>query len=786
MKTFVSGQTNTGIGDKMTIDPNLLTVILGLITNGLTSLLSTTGQKIGKLIVGKEFLEKWELEKTALLPILQNSISQLEEHIDLKEIKGEEIICLFLLSPEVEEIVRQIYSLRIINDNSYQTNLQKLYKVFKLIFINFIESYRSEIAPESEWIENNSNLLLDSLVKSCNLALNMAIDKGILAAHEAQSNFRHNIIISEIRAIQKKLDFLVSQKQLDIQAIQEFEKKYRQQVIERHNHIVPPDFDTARQIPIDDLYVYPNFANVSRTEETQKSLQVNTFLASLNRAVLLGTPGGGKSTFTTKLCHDFAINNSQLSLGGRQALTPILVVLRNYGVEKKERRCSILEFIETEAEGTYQLTTPPEGTFEYLLLNGKAFVIFDGLDELLDTGFRQEIRDDVQSFCNLYPSVPVLVTSREVGYEQAPLNEQLFEAFHLEPFDHNQVKEYAQKWFKIADINTPYKKRQQKIDNFLVESEDVSDLRSNPLMLALMCNIYRGENYIPKNRPEVYEKCATMLFERWDRSRNIRFSLPFEAHIRPAMMYIAHWIYSNDELRAGVTERLLIAKASEYLLKKRFEDPDEAETAANEFIEFCRGRAWIFTDTGTEKSGERLYQFTHQTFLEYFTAGYLVRTHPTPETIMNILLPRIAKREWDVVAQLAFQIQNRSSEDAGDKLLLMLIEYADKAEDAEKLNVLAFAGRCLNFMIPSPKVIREITDKCLKFMFNVGELIIHDKIEADDRIDRDVFKPLLKAAAENCNTIADEFENIFTVAIKGEDEVLAWMALDICLSYTEM
>jgi len=288
-----------------------------------------------------------------------------------------------------------------------------------------------------------------------------------------------------------------------------------------------------------------------------------------------------------------------------------------------------------------------------------------------------------------------------------------------------------------------------------------------------------------KNRPEVYEKCATMLFERWDRSRNIRFSLPFEAHIRPAMMYIAHWIYSNIELRAGVTERLLIAKASEYLLKRRFEDPDEAETAANEFIGFCRGRAWIFTDTGTEKSGERLYQFTHQTFLEYFTAGYLVRTHPTPETIMSILIPRIAKREWDVVAQLAFQIQNRGSEDAGDKLLLMLIEYADKAEDAEKLNVLAFAARCLNFMVPTPKVTREITSVCLKFMFYVGKLTINNNNQYYDRIDSDILGSLLNAASENCKMIAQDLEKILTEAIKSEDEFLGWIALDICLSNNE-
>ena len=42
--------------------------------------------------------------------------------------------------------------------------------------------------------------------------------------------------------------------------------------------------------------------------------------------------------------------------------------------------------------------------------------------------------------------------------------------------------------------------------------------------------------------------------------------------------------------------------------------------AAREFVEFCRGRMWVFTDAGTTVSGQRLYGFTHRTFLEYFAA----------------------------------------------------------------------------------------------------------------------------------------------------------------------
>src|SRR5205085_10745108 len=139
-----------------------------------------------------------------------------------------------------------------------------------------------------------------------------------------------------------------------------------------------------------------------------------------------------------------------------------------------------------------------------------------------DTSYRQEIRDDIESFCNLYPSVPVIVTSREVGYEQAPLADK-FDVYSLAPFTEEQVEEYVSKWFELGtDLTSSQIKR--KSTSFLHERRIVSDLRSNPLMLSLMCRIYRGESYIPRKRPDVYRKCAEMLFARWDRSRDIPMS----------------------------------------------------------------------------------------------------------------------------------------------------------------------------------------------------------------------------------------------------------------------
>jgi len=538
-------------------------VNLALIGKGLTPLIAPVSRRVGRHLVGEEIIKRRKLNETALEPVLQKAAEAVSERIKCYEPAEIDQICLFLTSSEAEVIVRQIYAAKL--SGSQQQS-------FELIREEFLTSFSLYTGIPEDELQDSAGLILDALIEGCEEALQIAIDQGRLSAHEAKSAFRHQIFLDEIAAIQKNLDLLTAPSKPDIQAILKFEETYRQQVGERHKHITPPYIDAAQKLLINRLYVCPNFVTTSTNKgQERETLKMPDFLGGIYRAVLLGNPGGGKSTFTLKLCHVLATCYSERLFAGRE-VTPILVVLRDYGAKKKELNCSILQFIETTANSDYQIQPPPKA-FEYLLLNGRAVVIFDGLDELLDTSYRQEISSDVESFCNLYPSVPVLVTSREVGYEQAPLDQEKFEIFRLAPFDEGQVQEYATKWFDVNTDLTP-EQRKQKVAAFLEESKPVPDLRSNPLLLALMCNIYRGEGYIPKNKPDVYGKCAEMLFERWDKGRGIQVPLPIkeiESQIKPTMMYLAHWIYSDEALQSGVTERKLVAKAADYLCPKRFE-----------------------------------------------------------------------------------------------------------------------------------------------------------------------------------------------------------------------
>ena len=142
-------------------------------------------------------------------------------------------------------------------------------------------------------------------------------------------------------AIQKNLDFLTRRHKPNVKAILEFEITYRQQVSESRGRITPPNFDSARRLGIDDIYVAPSFLSFARAKGSTGALSddgltLPAFLSGIYRAVLLGNPGGGKSTLVNKICYDLSERYDQRYFAGRQ-LTPIPVVLRDYGAERRRK-----------------------------------------------------------------------------------------------------------------------------------------------------------------------------------------------------------------------------------------------------------------------------------------------------------------------------------------------------------------------------------------------------------------------------------------------------------------
>lgn len=599
--------------------------------------------------------------------------------------------------------------------------------------------------------------LLETLILHYEIAARIVRDDYPGAYFRLRDDSHHRRITCVLEAIHQSLER--PERVISTDEVDRFSKLYRNQVRQGHKYITPPDFDSRKTVAVEELYVSPTIkAGGSPTEEGR---QVTELFQEIDRTVLLGDPGNGKSTASQVLIYEAA----QLST----APLPFLVVLRDFAGAGLEN--SVVEYLEDRLSKFYQCA-PPLGFVEYVLDTGQAIVVFDGLDELLDTSHRRDVTDAVGLFCNRYPLVRTLVTSRRVGYYQAPMDENQFNVLELSGFGRPQVEEYVEKWFSQEDLTADEVASWTRA--FMRESESVSDLTRTPLLLALMCIIYRGERSLPRNRPAVYERCAIMLFEKWDRSRAIRLELRAGTLVDPAMKHLAYWIFSADE-GDGVLESDLVRETTSYLHERSFEFEADAEDAAREFVEFCRGRAWVFTDVGTTPEGESLYKFTHRTFLEYFAAYHLYRTIDAPEELARTIGEKVAQAEWDVVAQLAVQIADKQSDRGAIRIFDVLLKETVGNDRHERINVLMFLARCLSFVHLSPTVLRQLVRGAL------------DMLPAGDGhagfFSRNPIATILaNASFVDENVIESELREVLDQCVRGADEERRAVALSFISS----
>lgn len=712
-------------------------IVLGVVANGFSSVLA----RIFRAAEGTPAAVEEAIASAATKYLAESGLSGAE--IDSQLLKE------FLLSPETRLIVEQLFASGLDHDLRTTDQIRK----------EFVALWRWTGGGVDS--ENRVAEVFDILAATADVALELAIQKGVLSAAEARNASRHREVMSSLENVVRVASMVSSPTAVSPEELSNYATIYLRQVRHREGPITPPNFDSARKVPLEALYVDPHIVELARSGASHEPVEVADGLP--HRAVVLGNPGGGKSTLAKKVVVD---TTDWHSPAGSRA--PFLVILRDFASFKAAQHGSIASYIEAISSSHYQVAAPPGGV-EHLLTTGQALVVFDGLDELLDTARRQEISADIESFASRFPATPVLITSRIVGYEQAPLDKKVWRTFRLDDFGEKKVQEYVGKWFAL-DSSLTRAEHESHVRDFMDGSEGVPDLRSNPLMLGLMCNLYRGVGYIPRNRPDVYEQCSVMLFERWDSQRHITPQLGFERHLRPTMRFLAYWMYTHVGLQEGVAEKKLVEEAAGYLEGRRFEDPEEALVEARKFIRFCRGRAWVFTDTGADRKGETLYQFTHRTFLEYFAAEYLASTHVTPESLLAFLRPKISNEEWDEVAQLALQIKDKHVAGTADKCLALLTPNSPAEIDAQGARRLAFAARALSFLVPRPKTSRVIAERVVDSILKAAEdeATYGLGITRSGKAPADAIIELRDAASDNVQAVVEGLIKRLTEAIMGD------------------
>ncbi|EIU08404.1 hypothetical protein MA5S0422_0561 [Mycobacteroides abscessus 5S-0422] len=397
------------------------------------------------------------------------------------------------------------------------------------------------------------------------------------------------------------------------------------------------------------------------------------------RLVVTGAPGAGKSTY---------LQHFRRQLCEVQERPVFIVRCREYAATNWDRT-NLIDFSIDRYNAEYS-DEVGHSTIRDMLTLGRAVMVFDGLDEVTDPLRRIELSRRINSFGSMFPLSSILVTSREIGYERAPLDIRIFTRVQLTEFELEQTITYINKWFTLV-------KRQDLIDRFIHDSESIPDLRLNPLMLSLLCLLYRESGAIPSGRLGIYEECARLLFHRWDNHRQIKVEGAIPDFSDNLMQEIARWYYTSPSTQGGLDETVIRGMLRRILIDQSGFPEGRADAAAADFLEFCAGRAWLLGPTGSNHRGERLFSFTHKTFSEYFAAEAFARNtsnvteicdritqvfnEDSASVLPELLIQSYAKHS----AQGASRIVKHLHQDAAPLLLLRLVEGAPLPAYSRKL-----------------------------------------------------------------------------------------------------
>jgi predicted NACHT family NTPase len=339
--------------------------------------------------------------------------------------------------------------------------------------------------------------------------------------------------------------------------------------------------------------------------------------------VILGKPGSGKSTLLRYIALQWA---RQESTPLSQEELPLLIELRTYINNCKEKRCgNFLEYL-------HQGTGVSGGLLEQHQLKEwlehpqrKSLVMFDGLDEVLDTSDRNAVIQDIINFSTTYPNVRILVTSRINGYKIQQLRSAGFNHFMLQDLEFHQIDWFIDEWHKLAFRNKDEAEGQRKRDRLKTSirtSGAFRELAGNPLLLTMMAILNRKQE-LPKSRPDLYEDASKIMLQEWDKERGVSQPEKLDPDIftlKHKQAILRQVAYKIQERESGLTGNLMISGMelqniiTEYLGHVFGKDRQNlSELLMNNLI----NRNFILCFFGGDS-----YGFVHRTFLEYFCAWH--------------------------------------------------------------------------------------------------------------------------------------------------------------------
>lgn len=370
--------------------------------------------------------------------------------------------------------------------------------------------------------------------------------------------------------------------------------------------------------------------------------------------VILGDPGAGKSTLLKVLTLALARQN--------QGPLPILLPLNAYAAALERQPLNLRDFLGQYFGTRQNRLQGVVALFDVALQAGQALVLLDGLDEVqtqraflvqLIQDFAAEYVPDLDDNKRSVPGNRLIVTSRIVGYREAPLVGSRWQTFTLEDFGREEITHFAERWTFAFEktVHGETELAQQTAAQECTELLEaifahpgVERLASNPLLLTILALIKRQGVTLPRRRVNLYELYLKTLVSAWNKARSLDRrqvgpEMEDDLETMQILAALALWLRETYPVASLVHHTDLMVWLTGYYQREWALPAGPAQRQARIFLDTVHRHSNILVERG-----EKQYGFLHLTFEEMLAAKGIVALNP--ERALEILLRHVGEAHW--------------------------------------------------------------------------------------------------------------------------------------------
>ncbi|MCI8459035.1 MAG: NACHT domain-containing protein [Clostridia bacterium] len=434
----------------------------------------------------------------------------------------------------------------------------------------------------------------------------------------------------------------------------------------------------AVRVRLENIFTPLHFVYDKKTTTDRKILYsqratVKNILDGKVRAAVLAKPGGGKSTLIRRiaLAYAFPERRKQVDDGlPDREFFPVYIRCRDLGNDAQKSIQEIIGEIVNRAEITqhahaFKLLT------DDALQAGRVLLLIDGLDEISNEQHRISFVDKLRTFTATYPSVHLIVTSREAGFRSvAGTLTSYCMQYIIAPLRQKEISGLCLKWHEaILGRSRATEIEANKVCKVILEDKRIVALAENPLLLTTLLFVKRWVGYLPTKKCHLYAEMIKLLLVTWNAVAHEKLDID---ETEPQLAFVAYRMTLDGQ------QKITRSKLTEYVIAARKELPDilsYIDISPSKFIDRVEERSSLLIQYGLEEdeNGHLVpsYEFSHLSFQEYLTAMAVTQNWipDADRTLLEILQPHWQEEQWREVIPMAAVLAGRRAKPIIENLI---------------------------------------------------------------------------------------------------------------------